>query len=123
MSKLGYSPDDEWRESDPMFSESFLAEQNATTRAFLEEHMADFEANKDNPRWIAERMQPLWVPVILPGARSGHAGRQNEDGTWRVLCRSPKAHIPAPAPDTTDDTWRVTCVSCRAKLGIRSIKE
>jgi hypothetical protein len=106
-----------------MFDPEFLAEQNPITRQFLEEHAADYEANKSDPRWIAEKMQPGWLPIILPHARAGHAGRQNPDGTWRVLCRSPKATIPPPSSETTDDTWRVTCVSCRAKLGIRSIKE
>jgi hypothetical protein len=107
----------------PMFPEDFLAKQNATTRAFLEEHMADYEANKDDPRWRAEQMQPLWVPVILPGAKKGHAGKQNADGSWRVLCRSPRKTIPAPPADATDDTFRVTCVTCRAKLGIRNMGE
>ena len=104
-----------------MFPDDFLAEQNPTTRAFLEEHMADYEANKDDPRWTAERMQPGWAPVILPHARKGHAGRQNADGTWRVLCRLPSATIPAPPTETTDDVWRVTCVTCRSKLGIRRV--
>jgi hypothetical protein len=103
-----------------MFPQDFLDEQNAATREILEERMADYEANKDDPRWRAEQMQPGWVPVIVPHARKGHAARQNEDGSWRILCRSPKMIIASQSPDTTDDTWRVTCVSCRAKLGIRN---